>query len=71
MNTSVGTLKPNIDTIQLKANATIEATNKYVSAATIMVVMDHYQAKAIMRNNATLFLNVLILLLTQQLHLNL
>ena len=46
MNTSVGTLKPNIVTTQLEANpnATIEAANKYLSTTTAMVVMDPYEA---------------------------
>ena len=37
---------------QLEANATIEAANKYLSAAIAMVVMDPYEAKALMCFNA-------------------
>ena len=44
MNTSVSTLKPNIVTTQLEANATIEVAKKYLSATTPMVVMDPYEA---------------------------
>ena len=44
MNTSVRNLKPNIVTTQLEANVAIEAANKYLSAATTMVVMDPYEA---------------------------
>ena len=44
MDTSVSTLKPSIVTIQLEANVAIEATKKYLSATTTMVVMDPYEA---------------------------
>ena len=57
MNTSVGTLKPNIVTTQLEANATIEAANKYYSATLAMVVMNPYEVEALMRFDATLSLN--------------
>ena len=56
-NTSVNTLKPNILASQLEANTTIEAANKYFSATIVMVVMDPYEAEALMRFNATFFLN--------------
>ena len=55
MNTSVGTLKPNIATVQLEANSAIEAANKYLLATTGMVVIDIYQAKALMHFNATMY----------------
>ena len=57
MNTSVGALKFDIVTTHLEANATIEATNQYLSAANAMVVMDPYEAKALIRFNATMSLN--------------
>jgi len=57
MNTSVGTLKPDIVTTHLEANASIEAANTYFSAAAAMVVMDPYDAKSLMRFNATAILN--------------
>ena len=53
MNTSVNTLEPNIVTTQLEANAAIHAANKYLSATIAMVVMDPYEAEALMRFNAT------------------
>jgi len=56
-STSVNTLKPNIVTAQLEANEAIKAANKYVSTTTIMVVMGPYEAKALMRFNATSVLN--------------
>jgi hypothetical protein len=52
-------LKANIVTTQLEANAFIEATNKYLSVAIGMVVIDPYEAKALMHFNAILFLNEL------------
>jgi len=55
MNTSASTLKANIVTTLLEANAAIKAANKYVSATTTMVVMDPYEAKSLMRSNATVF----------------
>ena len=55
MITRVSTLKPNIVTTQLETNASIEATNKYVSVAAAMIVMDPYEAKDLMRFNATVF----------------
>ena len=57
MNTSVGAFKPNIVTTQLEHNAAIKATNTYLLASADMVVMDPYEAKALMRFNATMFLN--------------
>ena len=57
MNTSVNTLKPNIVTTQLEGNEAIKALNKYLLAATAMVVMDPYEAEALMRFNATVVLN--------------
>ena len=57
MNTSVNTLKPNIITTQLEANEAIKAANKYLSVATAMVVMDPYEAEALMRFNATIIFN--------------
>ena len=57
MITSVNTLKLNIVTNQLEANKAIEAANKYLSAATAIVVMDPYEAEALMRFNATVVLN--------------
>ena len=56
-NTSVNTLKPNIVTTQLEANEAIKAANTHLSATTIMVVMDPYEAEALMRFNATVVLN--------------
>ena len=55
--TSVNTLEPNIVTTQLEANETIKATNKYLSTSTAMVVMDPYEAKALMRFNARVVFN--------------
>jgi hypothetical protein len=57
MNTSDTTLKPNIITTQLEANAAIEAANTYLSATNATVVMDPYEAKALMRFNATTLFN--------------
>ena len=57
MNARVNTLKPNITTTQLETNTSIEAANKYLSEATAMVVMDTYEAEALMRFNATVLLN--------------
>jgi len=56
-NNSVNTLKPSIVTAQLEANEAIKARNKCLSAAAAMVVMDPYEAKALMRFNATVVLN--------------
>jgi len=55
MNTSVSTLKPNIVTTQLEANVAIEVANEYLSAETTMVVMDPYEAEALIRFNVTSF----------------
>ena len=55
--TSVNTLKPNIVTVQLQANAAIKAANKYLSATAAMVVMDPYGGEALMRFNATIVFN--------------
>jgi len=44
MNTRVSTIKPNIVNTQLKANVAIEAANKYLALATVVVVMDPYEA---------------------------
>jgi hypothetical protein len=44
-------------TTQLEANEFIKAPNKYLSAATAMVVMDPYEAKSLMRFNAIVVLN--------------
>ena len=57
MNTSVNNLEPNIVTTQLEANAAIKATYNYLSAATDMVAMDPYEAKAGMRFNAIVVFN--------------
>jgi hypothetical protein len=57
MNTSVATLKPNIITAQLEADAAIEAANKYVSVVAAMVVMNPCEAGARMRFNAKVCLN--------------
>jgi hypothetical protein len=57
MNTSVNTLKPNIVTTQLEADVAIKAANKYLSATTAMVVMDPYEAEALMRFNARVVFN--------------
>ena len=57
MNTSVITLKPNIVTTQLEANASIEVAHNYLSATTAMVAMDPYEAEAFMRFNATVAFN--------------
>jgi hypothetical protein len=70
MNTSASTLKPKIITTQLEANAAIEAANKYLSPATVMVAMDPYEAKALIRFNAAVCFSMgcqlrQILLLTQ------
>jgi threonine dehydrogenase-like Zn-dependent dehydrogenase len=56
-NASVNTLEPNIVTTQLEANEAIKAANRYLSATTAMVVMDPYEAKALMRFNSTIVLN--------------
>ena len=55
MNTSASTLKLNIVTTQLEANAAIEAANKDLSATTTMVVMDRWEAKDLKRFNAIVF----------------
>jgi hypothetical protein len=60
MNISVNTLKPNIVNTQLEANAAIKAANIYLSASTAMVVMDPYEAEALMRFNATVVFNGLL-----------
>jgi len=57
MDTSVGALKSNIVITQLEANATIEATNKYLSATIAMVVLDPFELTVLMRFNATMSLN--------------
>jgi hypothetical protein len=57
MNTIVSTLKPDIVTTHLEANAAIEAANKYLLTAIVMVVMDSYEAEALMRFNATIVFN--------------
>ena len=57
MNTGVSTLKPNLVTTQLEANAAIEAANNHLSATTAMVIMDPYEAEAHMRFNAKISLN--------------
>ena len=57
MNTSVSNRKPNIVTTQLEANTTIKAANKYLSATVAMVVMDPYEAEALMRFNAICVVN--------------
>ena len=57
MNTGVNTLKPNIVTTKLEANEAMKAANKYLSASIAMVVMDPYEAKALMRFNAIFVLN--------------
>ena len=56
-NTIVNTLKPNIVITQLEAHEAIKAANKYLSAATAMVVMDPSEAEALMRFNAIVVLN--------------
>ena len=55
MNTSVSTFKPSIVTTKLETNANIEAANKHLSATSAMVVIDPYEAQALMRFNATVF----------------
>ena len=57
LNTSVGALKPNIVAAQLETNVAIEAANKYLTTTVAMVVVDPYEAKALMRFNATVSLN--------------
>ncbi len=42
---------------KLETNASIEATNKYLSAAVAMVVMDPYEAEALMRFKTIVFIN--------------
>ena len=59
MNTRVGALKPNIVTTQLEANAAKEASNTYLLASPTMVIMDPYEAEALMRFNAIVSLNEL------------
>ena len=77
MNISVSTLKPNIVTTQLEANASIKAANTYMSATIAMVELDPYEVEALMmRFNATVFFKTdcqlrQILLSTQQLHFTL
>ena len=58
--TSVNILKPDIVTTQLEANEAIKAANTYLSVATTMVVMDPYEAEALIRFNATVVLNGLL-----------
>ena len=60
-NTSVNNLKPNILTTQLEANEAIKAAKTKLSTSTAMVVMDPYEAKALMRFNAIVVLNGLSL----------
>jgi uncharacterized protein (DUF302 family) len=57
MKKSVSTLKLYIVTTELETNAALEVANKYLQATTVMVVMDPYKAKALMRFNATVFLD--------------
>jgi len=57
MNTSVNTLKPNIVTTQLEANEASKAAKKYVLASTTRVVMDPYEAEALMCFNVVVVLN--------------
>ncbi len=52
LTTNVSHLKPNVVTNEVKSEATIEAANKYLSAATTMVIMDPYEAQALMRFTA-------------------
>ena len=46
MKTSVITRMPSIVTIQLEANAAIQAENKYLSATIAIVVMYPYEARS-------------------------
>ena len=57
MSTNIWTLKPNIITTQLESDAAIEAADKYLSTAIAMVVMDPYEAEALMRFTANVSLN--------------
>jgi hypothetical protein len=57
MKTSVNTIKANIVTSQLEANEAIKAANKCWLAAIAMVVMNPYEAKALMRFNAKVVLD--------------
>jgi len=57
MNTSVGTLKPDLVTTQLETNTVIKAANKYLPETIAMVVMDPNKAIALMRFIAMVFLN--------------
>jgi hypothetical protein len=52
VNISAGSLKPDIFSTQLEANAAIKAANKYVSTTVAMVIMNPYEAAALMRINA-------------------
>ena len=75
MNIRVSNIKPNIVTTPLEASTAIGASNKYLSVTIAMGVMDPYEAEALMRFKATLFLMDCqlkrILLSTHQLHLTL
>ncbi len=51
MNTSVNTLKPNIVTTQLEANEAIKTSNKYLSAATDMIVEKKERKKSLTRGH--------------------
>ena len=57
MNTCVSTLKPDIVTTRLEANAAIEAANTYLTATNAMAVMDPYESEALMRFNASVSFN--------------
>ena len=57
MSTNVGDLKSNINTNQLEDDGAIKASDKYVSAVVAMIVMDHYEAKALMRFSVGVSLN--------------
>ncbi len=59
MTTNVHDLnpKPSIASLKLKSKTSIEATNKHLSAASAMVIMDPYEATTLMRLNASLTYN--------------
>ena len=49
LTTNVGNLKPDIVTTELKNEAATEAADDYLLVAAAMVIMDPYEAEALMR----------------------
>ena len=57
LTTDVSNLKPTIVTTELKSEAAIEAADKSVSSEVALVIMNPYEAEAIIRFTATMYLN--------------